>query len=237
MSLLATIVASGKGVLDDEAAPGYFPGDDLFAVGRPRGLPIGNLTSQFFANVLLDQTDHFVRETLRVAGYVRYCDDLVLFGDDKASLWQATPAAGECGWSPAPAAAPGQDARTSVRVGSEVPGPRAAARRTAAAAGRGEAVEPPHPPLAHGCAAVAWRTAPTCGGRSRPRAPTPVTPTAAAFTAHCGAGGPGSSGPLERHGSAAALVPWWPGARLFPAGKGSPTSLKRQRRGFASPPA
>ncbi len=35
-----------------------------------RGLPIGNLTTQFFANVLLDQVDHFVNETLRVSGSV-----------------------------------------------------------------------------------------------------------------------------------------------------------------------
>jgi hypothetical protein len=38
--------------------------------------------------VLLDQTDHFVKETLGAPGYVRYADDLVLFGDDKAVLWQ-----------------------------------------------------------------------------------------------------------------------------------------------------
>jgi hypothetical protein len=42
------IVASGEGVLADEATEGFFPGDDLFAALRPRGLPIGNLTSHFF---------------------------------------------------------------------------------------------------------------------------------------------------------------------------------------------
>jgi hypothetical protein len=41
---------------------GYFPGDDLFTVyERRRGLPIGNQTSQFFANVYLDPLDHFVK--------------------------------------------------------------------------------------------------------------------------------------------------------------------------------
>ena len=65
----------------------YFPGDDLFAPGeRRKGLPIGNLTSQFFANVYLDGFDHFVREKLRPSGYVRYCDDFALFADDKALL-------------------------------------------------------------------------------------------------------------------------------------------------------
>ena len=71
LSLIGTIVASGIGVLDEEATGDYFPGDDLFAVLRPRGLPIGNLTSQFFANVLLDPIDHFIKEELRVPGYVR----------------------------------------------------------------------------------------------------------------------------------------------------------------------
>lgn len=65
-----------------------FPGDDLFSVLRPTGLPIGNLTSQFFANVLLDPIDHFLKEDLRVPGYVRYADDLVLFSDGKSELWR-----------------------------------------------------------------------------------------------------------------------------------------------------
>jgi hypothetical protein len=45
----------------------YFPGDDLLTpVQRRRGLPIGNLTSQFFANIYLNGLDHFVKEQLRV---------------------------------------------------------------------------------------------------------------------------------------------------------------------------
>ncbi len=51
-----------------------------------RGLPIGNLTSQWFANLVLDRLDHWITEDLRVPGYVRYMDDFVLFGDDKAVL-------------------------------------------------------------------------------------------------------------------------------------------------------
>jgi retron-type reverse transcriptase len=86
MSLVGRIIDSGAGILDDEASPTFFPGDDLFALCRPRGLPIGNLTSQFFANVLLDPVDHFIKEELRVPGYVRYADDLVLFGDSKCFL-------------------------------------------------------------------------------------------------------------------------------------------------------
>jgi len=60
----------------------HFPGDDLFApFQRRRGLPIGNLTSQFFANLYLDPLDHYVTEVLR-APYVRYVDDFALFHDD-----------------------------------------------------------------------------------------------------------------------------------------------------------
>jgi hypothetical protein len=80
MRLITAVIDSGRGVLDEEYVPPFFPGDDLFSLLRPRGLPIGNLTSQFFANVFLDSLDHFVREELRVPGYVRYADDLVLFG-------------------------------------------------------------------------------------------------------------------------------------------------------------
>ncbi|MDI3548112.1 MAG: RNA-directed polymerase [Halanaerobiales bacterium] len=53
-----------------------------------RGLPIGNLTSQLWANVYLDQLDHFVKEILREKYYVRYMDDFVILGGDKRHLWE-----------------------------------------------------------------------------------------------------------------------------------------------------
>lgn len=86
--LIDRILESGRGVLSEEYAMVYFPGDDLFAVNRPRGLPIGNLTSQFWANVYLNPFDHFVKRTLRCQGYVRYVDDFLLFAADKATLWR-----------------------------------------------------------------------------------------------------------------------------------------------------
>ena len=49
-----------------------------------RGMPIGNLTSQMFANLYLDPLDHFVKEELRVRHYIRYMDDTVLLADDRA---------------------------------------------------------------------------------------------------------------------------------------------------------
>ena len=64
----------------------YYPGDDLLTpLARRRGLPIGNLTSQLFANVYLDRFDHFVTEVLS-APYLRYVDDFALFADDPARL-------------------------------------------------------------------------------------------------------------------------------------------------------
>jgi len=87
MELVGRILEGGIGVLSNEYDMVYFPGDDLFAIHRPRGLPIGNLTSQFWANVYLDELDQFVKRTLRVKAYVRYVDDFLLFDDDKGRLW------------------------------------------------------------------------------------------------------------------------------------------------------
>jgi hypothetical protein len=72
---------------EQEEAIAYFPGDSLFTpFERRRGLPIGNQTSQFFANVYLNPLDHFALRELRPAMYLRYVDDFVLFGDDKHEL-------------------------------------------------------------------------------------------------------------------------------------------------------
>lgn len=77
--------SDGSNPQDDEIH--WFPGDDLFAPGeRRRGLPIGNQTSQFFANVYLNPLDHFVVRELRPGRYLRYVDDFVLFGDSRPEL-------------------------------------------------------------------------------------------------------------------------------------------------------
>ena len=54
-----------------------------------KGLPIGNLTSQFFANVYLNPLDHFINQELNLRGYVRYMDDWVCFHDEKKVLLPA----------------------------------------------------------------------------------------------------------------------------------------------------
>lgn len=70
-----------------ESVTMWFPGDDLFTPSeRLRGIPIGNQTSQFFANVYLDPLDHFVKDRLGIKGYVRYVDDFLVFSDDKSEL-------------------------------------------------------------------------------------------------------------------------------------------------------
>ena len=65
----------------------YFQGDDLLtSLNRTRGIPIGNLTSQFFANIYLNGFDHFVKENLKCRYYIRYVDDFVVLDKDKARL-------------------------------------------------------------------------------------------------------------------------------------------------------
>jgi hypothetical protein len=88
MALIERIIDSGAGVLRDEYDMQWFPGDDLLAALRPRGLPIGNLTSQIWANCYLDPFDHFVKRQLRCKAYLRYADDFILFANDKDILRQ-----------------------------------------------------------------------------------------------------------------------------------------------------
>ncbi len=85
--LINTIIDAGN---EQEEVIAFFPGDDLFAPHeRRRGLPIGNLTSQFFANVYLNGLDHFVKEQLLAAKYLRYVDDFVCLSDDRGFLADA----------------------------------------------------------------------------------------------------------------------------------------------------
>lgn len=71
-----------------EKLPEYFDGDDLLTpLERRRGIPIGNLTSQFLANFYLNGLDHFIKQRLKCRAYLRYVDDLILLADDKPTLW------------------------------------------------------------------------------------------------------------------------------------------------------
>jgi RNA-directed DNA polymerase len=96
MWLVGRILESGVGVLSEEYEMVWFPGDDLLAAARPRGLPIGNLTSQFWANCYLNALDQFVKRELKCPAYLRYVDDMLFFANDKRQLWEWRAAIIEC---------------------------------------------------------------------------------------------------------------------------------------------
>ncbi len=77
--LMRSILKSGEGI---------HPSVGVFNGNKPHGLPIGNLTSQFWANVLLNELDQFVKRNLGCKGYLRYVDDFLLFSDSKKELWE-----------------------------------------------------------------------------------------------------------------------------------------------------
>ncbi len=61
------------------------PHKSLYHARPGIGLPIGSLTSQFFANVYLNELDQFVKHSLKVRAYLHYVDDFVLLGDNTAT--------------------------------------------------------------------------------------------------------------------------------------------------------
>ncbi|MDT8389090.1 MAG: reverse transcriptase/maturase family protein [Lentisphaeria bacterium] len=84
--------------------------NDLFArlvesyqTAPGRGLPIGNLTSQYFGNFLLDGFDHWITEEKRAPGYIRYMDDMLVFGTSAAVLRGLRDAANAPGMTACPA--------------------------------------------------------------------------------------------------------------------------------------
>ena len=85
--LIDLIIDNGN---DQEPILHYFPGENLLTPAmRPCGLPAGNLTSQFFANVYLNGFDHYLKEQLKAEKYLRYVDDFALFSDDQSFLRDA----------------------------------------------------------------------------------------------------------------------------------------------------
>lgn len=75
-----------KKVKDEEALDLVNEIIQSFSCGDGKGVPIGNLTSQLFANVYLDELDQFVKHVLKVKYYLRYCDDFVILSDNIAYL-------------------------------------------------------------------------------------------------------------------------------------------------------
>ncbi|MEM6261914.1 MAG: RNA-directed DNA polymerase [Bacteroidota bacterium] len=62
---------------------------DSYTDASQRGLPIGNLCSQYFANHYLTGLDHYLKEVLRIPGYLRYMDDMILWHTQKQALQKA----------------------------------------------------------------------------------------------------------------------------------------------------
>ena len=54
-----------------------------FEKSPSRGLPLGNVTSQLFANIYMNEFDQFMKTELKVKYYIRYADDFVILSDDK----------------------------------------------------------------------------------------------------------------------------------------------------------
>ncbi len=86
LAIVDQVLDSGRGLFDAPAVRRFARMSPEWPPPR-RCVPIGALTSQLFAaHVYLDAFDHFVKRSLHVPGYVRYVDDLFLFGDRRAEL-------------------------------------------------------------------------------------------------------------------------------------------------------
>ena len=84
MQLLEHLIDGSPGM---DRKPEYFFGDDLFSpLERRVGIPIGNLTSQFFANLYLNDFDHEIKQVWKVRSYLRYVDDMIVLDQDKQRL-------------------------------------------------------------------------------------------------------------------------------------------------------
>lgn len=57
-----------------------------FEIGSEKGIPLGNLTSQLFSNIYLNELDQFIKRNLKIKWYVRYADDFVILSRDKLYL-------------------------------------------------------------------------------------------------------------------------------------------------------
>lgn len=70
----------------DDRYDDLFPADGMYRNTTAKGMPIGNLSSQLFANIYLSEFDHWVKQDLCIRQYIRYVDDMVILGDSPAAL-------------------------------------------------------------------------------------------------------------------------------------------------------
>lgn len=83
--LIITLIDSFQ---TDDRYDDLFPADSMYRQTAAKGMPIGNLPSQLFANIYLCDFDHWVKEVLGVRHYIRYVDDMVVLGSSYAELRQ-----------------------------------------------------------------------------------------------------------------------------------------------------
>jgi hypothetical protein len=83
-SILKNLLA--KIIKEKKALSLFYTIIDSHNAGSGKGLPIGNLTSQYFANHYLAPFDHYLKEKLRAKKYLRYMDDMLIFAEDKSHL-------------------------------------------------------------------------------------------------------------------------------------------------------
>jgi len=87
MRLLKEVISSYE---SDNKYNELFPPDSHFRTKLPRGIPIGNLTSQLFVNIYLNELDQYIKHRLKVKYYVRYVDDFIILAKNKETLHQLT---------------------------------------------------------------------------------------------------------------------------------------------------
>ncbi len=85
MQLLKEVVGSYK---SDHKYNKLFPPNSHFRTKLSRGIPIGNLTSQLFINIYLNELDQYLKHQLKVKYYVRYVDDFIILSKNKKALHQ-----------------------------------------------------------------------------------------------------------------------------------------------------
>ena len=91
VGLLGEVVGSYETDRDSSSPFGLARNDSCCGDGRRFGLPLGNLTSQLFANVYMNVFDQFVKHKLKAKNYIRYADDFVFLSDDKLCLEKLVP--------------------------------------------------------------------------------------------------------------------------------------------------
>ncbi len=87
LALMSVIIDSANSGTEHDY---LFATDSYFHTKGARGIPIGNLTSQLFANIYLHHADMYAKQQLKIRHYVRYMDDILIFHESKAQLqiWQ-----------------------------------------------------------------------------------------------------------------------------------------------------